>query len=176
MRTPQTSPPWMYAAFAAFGVAFLAIFSWVLLQELFAEWRTTQAEFGVLQQEVKDPHALSLAPPLGTIRQIWLPDIDRVDRCTSCHLGADDAALADAAQPFRTHSGTWLQTHPPDRFGCTVCHGGQGEAITYRDAAHAPIPHWPEPIRPRELIEASCGTCHREREPEGAFLLADGRA
>lgn len=175
MRDPQTASPWMHLAFAGLGLAFLAIFSWVLLQEFFAEWRTTQAEFLALERQVKDPHALSLAARVGGIRQIWLRDIDRVDRCTTCHLGTDDPDFAGAPQPFTTHSGTWLKTHPPDRFGCTVCHGGQGEATNYRDAAHQPIPHWPEPIRPRELIEANCGTCHRERAPDEAFLLAEGR-
>ena len=175
MRTPQTAPRWMHVAFAALGVAFLAIFSWVLLQEFFAEWRTEQAEFRAIQRQVKDPHALSLAAEVGGIRQIWLRDIDRVDRCTTCHLGTDDPDFATAKQPFTTHSGTWLKTHPPDRFGCTVCHGGQGEATNHRDGAHEPIPHWPEPMRPRELIEANCGACHQERAPEEAFLLAEGR-
>jgi cytochrome c2 len=176
MRTPQTAPPRLHLAFAALGVAFLAIFSWVLMQELFAGWRTTQAQFRALERQVKDPHALSLAPPVDGIRQIWLRDLDRVDRCTTCHLGVDDPAFAKAAQPFATHGGAWLTTHPPDRFGCTVCHGGQGEATTYRDAAHQPIPHWAEPMRPRELIEANCGTCHHERQPKEAYLLAEGRA
>lgn len=175
MRRPQSASIRLHAAFAALGAAFLVIFSWVFLKEYLADWRRTQAVFDELQHRVKDPHALSLSPPVGQIRQIWLADIDRVDRCTTCHLGADDAVFVDAAQPFRTHSGGWLQTHPPDRFGCTACHGGQGEATTYRDAAHQPIPHWAEPVRPSELIEANCGACHRERQPRQAFLLATGR-
>ena len=175
MRTPQTTSMRFHLAFAALGVAFFAIFSWVFMQEYFAEWRTTQSAFVQLERTLKDPHALNLAPPTGSIRQVWLPDIDRVDRCTTCHLGVDDQDFEGADQPFTTHSGTWLRTHPPDRFGCTVCHGGQGQATTYRDAAHEPLAFWPEPIRPRELIEANCGTCHRERHPAQAFLLSAGR-
>jgi cytochrome c2 len=176
MRAPQTAPNRLHLAFAALGIAFLGIFSWVFMQEFFAEWRTTQAQFRTLERQVKDPHALSLAAPVDGIRQIWVRDLDRVDRCTTCHLGVDDASFAKASQPLATHSGAWLTTHPPDRFGCTVCHGGQGEATTYRDAAHQRIPHWPEPMRPRELIDANCGTCHREPQPKEAFLLAAGRA
>lgn len=175
MRIRQVAPTWMHLAFAILGVAFLVIFSWVFLKEYLADWRRTQAAFDELQHRVKDPHALSLSPPVGEIRQVWLPDIDRVDRCTTCHLGADDPAFVEAPQPFRTHSGLWMQTHPPERFGCTLCHGGQGEATTYRDAAHRPLAHWAEPVRPGELIEANCGACHRERQPQGAFLLATGR-
>ncbi len=175
MRTAHTAPRWVHIAFAALGVAFLAIFSWVLLQEFFAEWRSEQAEFRAIQRQVKDPHALSLGAEVDGIRQVWLRDIDRVDRCTTCHLGTDDPDFVTAKQPFTTHSGTWLRTHPSERFGCTVCHGGQGEATNYRDAAHAPIPHWPDPVRPRELVEANCGACHRERAPNEAFILAEGR-
>ena len=110
------------------------------------------------------------------LQQIWLPDLDRVDRCTSCHLGIATPERKDAPQPFRAHPGRWLETHRPDRYGCTSCHGGQGEATTHRGAAHEPIPYWPEPMASRELMEARCGTCHRERRPKGTDWLARGRA
>jgi len=165
----------MLQAFTALGVAFLAIFAWVFFKEYFAEWRGYQAEFRRIERRVKDPHALSVAPAADGIRQIWLQDLNRVDRCTTCHLGADDPDFAKASQPFRTHSGDWLATHRPDRFGCTACHGGQGEATTYRDAAHGPIPHWREPVLSQELMEANCGTCHRERQPREVLWLAEGR-
>ncbi|HSB60191.1 MAG TPA: c-type cytochrome [Vicinamibacteria bacterium] len=175
MREPQPTPLGLLRAFSLLGAAFLGIFSWVLLEEYLAEWRKHQAAFQALQRQVKDPHALSLAPRAEGIRQIWLADIDRVDRCTTCHLGADDPDFAKASPPFRTHSGAWLQTHRPDRFGCTVCHGGQGEATRFESAAHRPIPYWPEPMRPPELMEANCGACHRERRPRQVSWLAEGR-
>ena len=175
LKKQQHSPASLHVAFALMGVAFLAIFSWVFLKEYLASWRTTQAQFKKLERQLKDPHTLNLSPFVGGINQIWLPDIDRVDRCTTCHLGEDDASFAAAPQPFTTHSGDWLASHPPDRFGCTVCHGGQGEATTFREAAHQPIAHWPDTMKPRELIEANCGTCHRERQPQDTFLLGEGR-
>jgi mono/diheme cytochrome c family protein len=175
LKTPQSSPPSLHLAFALLGVAFLAIFSWVFLKEYLAPWRTTQSQFRKLELQLKDPHALNLAPFVGGINQIWLPDINRVDRCTTCHLGEDDPAFTEARQPFTTHSGEWLISHPPDRYGCTICHGGQGEATTLLDAAHQPIPYWPDPMRPRELIEANCGTCHRERHPQDTLVLGEGR-
>jgi len=175
LKKPQTSPPFLHISFALLGIAFLAIFSWVFLKEYLAPWRTTQAQFKKLERQLKDPHALDLAPFVGGINQIWLSDINRVDRCTTCHLGEDDPAFVDASQPFTTHSGDWLVSHPPDRFGCTVCHGGQGEATTFQDAAHEPIPFWPDPMRTRELIEANCGTCHLERNPKDTLVLGEGR-
>jgi mono/diheme cytochrome c family protein len=175
LKTPQHSPYSLHVAFALLGLAFLAIFSWVFLKEYLAPWRKTQAQFIKLQQQLKDPHALNLAPFVGGINQVWLRDINRIDRCTTCHLGEDDSAFIAARQPFTAHSGNWLVSHPPDNYGCTVCHGGQGEATTFLDAAHQPIEHWPDPMRPRELIEANCGTCHRERQPRDTLVLGVGR-
>ncbi|MBI4888464.1 MAG: c-type cytochrome [Acidobacteria bacterium] len=175
MRTPQRASVRFHLAFAVLGVTFLAIFSWVFLKEYLAEWRTTQAQFDQLQRRVKDPHALSLAAPLGEIQQIWLPDLNRVDRCPTCHLGIDDPAFVSAPEPYTTHPGAWLRTHAPDRFGCTSCHGGQGEATDFRNAAHQPIPYWSDPMRSPQLIEANCGACHRERRPRQAVWLEKGR-
>lgn len=175
MREPQIPPLRLLRAFTLLSAAFLGIFAWVFLKEYLAEWRKQQAIFRTFERQVKDPHALSLAPRADGIRQVWLADIDRVDRCTTCHLGADDADFAAAPAPFRSHSGSWLQTHRPERFGCTVCHGGQGEATGFRSAAHQPIPHWSEPMRSPELMEANCGSCHRERAPRQATWLAEGR-
>ena len=170
------APLRLHGAFAVLGAAFLAMFAWVFLSEYLAEWRVLQKRFGVLQKTLKDPHALSLAAPTGSIRQIWLPDLDRVDRCPTCHLGIDDPAFTRVPQPFKVHAGRLLDTHPPERFGCTACHGGQGSATTYRDAAHKPIPYWAEPMRSGDLLQANCGACHRERRPPGAPVLEAGRA
>lgn len=175
MREPQLLPLRMQVAFALLGAAFLGIFSWVFLKEYLAEWRSYQAEFRRLEQEVKDPHALSLTPPVDGIRQVWLADLDRVDRCTTCHLGSDDPDFSGAEQPFRTHAGRWLETHRPDQFGCTTCHDGQGEATAFRDASHEPIAHWPRPMSSPELMESNCGACHRERRPRQALWLQRGR-
>src|SRR5512147_205215 len=123
-------------AFAALSVAFLAVFSWVFFHEEGAEWRAAQARFRLIEAQIKNPHQLAQAATVGGIRQVWLPELDRVDRCRTCHLGIDDPAFAGAAAPFTTHPGTWLATHPADRFGCTVCHDGQGQATDYAYAAH----------------------------------------
>src|SRR5512140_983816 len=120
MRDPQIAPTWAHVAFAVLGIAFLAVFSWVYLGEQGAEWRRQQATFRQLQRAVKNPHQLAQAAAVDGLRQFWLPDLGRVDRCTTCHLGIDDAAYAHSPQPFRTHGGTWLTTHPTDRFGCTA--------------------------------------------------------
>jgi len=175
MRDPQTAPPRLHLAFAALGLGFLAIFSWVFFKEQGAEWRSAQARFRKLEATVKNPHQLAQSAGAAGVRQVWLPDLDRVDRCTTCHLGVDDPAFAKAPALFRSHPGTWLTTHPVERFGCTVCHDGQGEATDYAHAAHKPIPGVARAMRPLETIEANCGACHRSLEPRGAPRLAEGR-
>ena len=175
MRDPQRAPASALAAFALLGVAFLAVFSWVYLGEQGAEWRRQQAEFRRLERAVKNPHQLAQAARVDGLRQVWLPDLGRVDRCTTCHLGIDDAAYSRAPQPFRAHGGTWLVAHPVERFGCTVCHEGQGQATDYGNAAHSAIPFVARPMRPLETIEASCGACHRSLDTPDAPGLSAGR-
>ncbi|MBZ5559084.1 MAG: cytochrome c [Acidobacteriia bacterium] len=171
----NTAPPRLHLVFAGLGLAFLVIFSWVLFHEGAAEWRTTQARFRRLETTVKNPHQLAQAAGVGGLRQIWLPDLGRVDRCETCHLGIDDPAFARAPAPFAAHPGTWLSTHPTDRFGCTPCHDGQGQATDYATVAHQPQPFVTRPMRPLETIEANCGVCHRALDPPDAPRLAEGR-
>ena len=164
-------PAQLLWVFAVSSLALLLVMVATVVKERRAEWRRYQSDFARLLDE----EGTRGDEDVG-IRQIWLPDLDRVDRCTNCHLGIADPALPDAPQPFRAHSGPWLEVHRPDRFGCTSCHGGQGEATTYRGAAHEPLPFWSEPMASRELMEARCGACHQERDPPSAYWLARGRA
>lgn len=176
MEVKDPTPGWLHAVFASLGVAFLVIFSWVLFQEEVADWRTTQARFRPIEVSVKNPHQLAESARVGGLRQIWLPLLDRVDRCGTCHLGIDDPAFAVAPQPYSSHPGTWLSTHPMDRFGCTPCHDGDGQATDYRHAAHQPLPFVTRPMRPLETIEANCGVCHRALDAPDAPRLDEGRA
>ena len=67
------------------------------------------------------------------IQQIMTPDLGQIDRCTSCHQGMDSIATPSMQNPFpenpfKSHPGDFLKNHPPDKFGCVICHGGQGIA------------------------------------------------
>ena len=55
------------------------------------EWKYYQSEFRLLvSEELGDVDASQL--PRG-IQQIWVDELDLVDRCTTCHLGTDWAGL-----------------------------------------------------------------------------------
>jgi len=121
------------------------------------------------------------------LQQIWVKELQRVDRCITCHQAMEWKGMENAPHPFRTHPREILQKHPAQQFGCTVCHGGQGYA-TDTEAGHGFVEHWEEPLLGKELrdlylvkdkkalIEMNCNQCHRyEREIKGADYLNRAR-
>jgi mono/diheme cytochrome c family protein len=136
---------------------------------------------------------LDFMAPTIKVLQIILPNVmddvnfirvPKMDRCQTCHLAIDKKGYEKYPQPFTTHPdlNTYLggsSTHPIDRVGCTVCHEGMGQSISFRDAAHMPSnekqkeewaakyhweqPHlWDYPMLPVKMTEASCAKCHRQ--------------
>jgi mono/diheme cytochrome c family protein len=149
---------------------------------------------------------LDFMAPTIKVQQMILPTVyddvnfirvPKMDRCTTCHLAIDKkdapncgaqgqpACYSKYPQPFRNHPNlsTYLggdSPHPIDKIGCTVCHEGMGQSISFRDAAHAPAsekqqeewekkyhweqPHlWDYPMLPTKMTEASCAKCHRQQ-------------
>ncbi len=96
------------------------------------------------------------------MRQIVLPDLKRVDRCVICHVGLEDERMKDMPNPLKTHPGDYLEIHESERFGCTICHDGQGQAINFEDAmAHGHGQYWEKPALLKPFLEANCYRCHR---------------
>jgi len=110
------------------------------------------------------------------LQQIWLRSFDnRVDRCTTCHLGVADTLMTNASEPFRLHPATAHTPGGVDRFGCTSCHGGQGLA-TSRGEAHGTARDAGPPMLPAAYLEAGCGRCHAAETVAEAPTLSRGRA
>lgn len=147
-----------------------ALFVVAMWKDTNREWTSYQRQF--LGRLAKDERR-GLA---GGIQQIVAKDLRRVDRCVTCHLAIDKPQLALGVAPFTAHPGALLESHPPERFGCTVCHGGQGLATEVK-AAHGDVPHWEEPLLRGPLIQASCRQCHGDLHAiqRAAPLLAQGR-
>jgi mono/diheme cytochrome c family protein len=113
------------------------------------------------------------------IEQIVVKDLNRVDRCQTCHLAIDRPGFEDPEkypQPFRTHPklDALLKKHPPEKFGCTICHGGQGPALTVKDA-HGEIHHWAFPLLRDRKVESSCQQCHATVQVSEAPQLTQGK-
>ena len=99
------------------------------------------------------------------------PNLKRVDRCTTCHIAVEDPSYGGYPQPLSYHP--LHEQHPFEKFGCTICHRGQGRATTTAEA-HGNVPHWDEPMLPMEYIQASCGQCHEAADNPAAPELAQG--
>jgi mono/diheme cytochrome c family protein len=136
---------------------------------------------------------LDFMAPTIKIQQLILPNVvddvnfitvAKMDRCGTCHLAIDKKGFEKYPQPFTTHPNlsTYLggdSPHPIDKIGCTVCHEGMGQSVSFRDAAHMPTgekeqeewekkygweqPHlWDFPMLPTKMTEASCEKCHKQ--------------
>ncbi|MEE9181742.1 MAG: c-type cytochrome, partial [candidate division NC10 bacterium] len=115
----------------------------------------------------------------------------RVDRCETCHLGIDRAGFENAPPPFQTHPNreALLGKHPVSRFGCSICHEGQGPALDYEELVDGRIPDtphgfgkeyggsphvlWDFPLLRDEMVQSSCRKCHLGRT-EFATALKKG--
>jgi mono/diheme cytochrome c family protein len=124
-------------------------------------------------------------PKIPKIQQVVLNEFDhnnfdepvaRVDRCESCHAGVNKAGFEDDPEPFTTHPhrDTLLKDHPPEKFGCTPCHEGQGAAVSSVDKAHGDVPHWEHPLRRGKQVQSSCIGCHVDVRVPGAETIAEG--
>lgn len=160
--------------FFLLSVAALVLMLSAIWQASTPTWKNYQHQFFQLEAQ-GEPNAVTKAAVLATppeIHQILLPGLQRVDRCTTCHLGVDDPTMKGAPEPFRYHQG--LGPHIPSKFGCTICHGGQGLATTVKDA-HGDVAFWPDPLLRADYVRASCGRCHKEGDVPGVPELTEGR-
>jgi mono/diheme cytochrome c family protein len=180
--------------FTASVLVFAVLSLYVFKKETQREWIEYQRRFQVMyEQKVKekiadpginsDPLELAkwekqlreITNGRPYLRRVYLPDAGVRDLCTSCHLGIDNPLFADAPEPFRAHPGKMLESHPGEKFGCTICHGGQGTG-TSTHAAHGLEESWLNPLIPDKYIKSTCIGCHETSHGlEGAEEMEAGR-
>ncbi len=180
--------------FYVFNFLILALFVWAAAVDNDREWKTYQKEFKRLEVERlsdalnkapddKDAKfALTLAKGQSlAIKQVFANELNRPDRCTTCHQGYDPLANPTLTTPYKEHpykaAGDDIhKAHVLTKFGCTSCHMGQGLATTVEDA-HGFVEGWEEPMLKGAYIQASCVRCHGNFERlKGAEAAAKGRA
>jgi sulfur oxidation c-type cytochrome SoxX len=166
----------MRAALAFISVAVLAIHAVVFRDQFFAKWQDHQAVYFEEAAKLSDSPAAraALAARRPQIEQTIVRSFgsERVDRCTTCHIAIDDPRFESADQPLRTHPK--IPGHKFETFGCTICHDGQGRAVSAA-AAHEGGEDWPWPMLPKEAIQANCVQCHGEPDWPHAPLVHEGR-
>ena len=94
-----------YAAFTALGVLVGILVIAAYQKDQHREWKYYQQAFK--SEEIKraatpQDRMLAETTPIQ-IRQILLPELQRVDRCTTCHLAVEDASYAGYPQPLSYH-------------------------------------------------------------------------
>lgn len=177
-RTDSPYPGRDRPVLAGVGVLLVAstvVFAWA---DRVHDWRWYQSDFRDLVAEKFGADKAATVP--RGIQQIYVPALQRADRCTTCHQGVSWKGLEGAEQPYGTHPVEPLRHHPVERYGCSICHGGQGWAIDV-DAAHGEVAHWEQPLlsswlgeayslagSKTALMEMNCNLCHRyDRETPG---------
>ncbi len=144
-------------AFAIVSVILMLTLAIAPAKDHFSQWHRYQNGYLSMISDRGDAISLRRRFEPG-IQQIWHPEIGVVDRCETCHEGLKEASLADVTtQPFRKHP---VIPHPLDRYGCTICHRGQGPATTVEEAHDSKLAGV-DPILPARYIESGCGQCHQ---------------
>ncbi len=124
------------------------------------------------------------------IKQIHVKEGDLVDRCESCHLGIreplpikpvnmrnGEREVDESAKAFASHPNPdLLKVHDPERFGCSLCHGGNGRGTVSVEKGHGRYKHWLWPLYYKENTQAGCNQCHKaDRVTQMASVLNDGK-
>lgn len=163
-----------YGWFTFLGLLVTCLVVLAYYKDEYREWKVYQHQF--IKEEIRrasTPQQKAMAESIPVeVRQILLPELRRVDRCTTCHLTVEDPSYGGYPQPLAYHP--MHEQHPFEKFGCTICHRGQGSATTTVDA-HGEVPHWDQPMLPMKYIQASCGQCHDAAENPAAPDLARGQ-
>ncbi len=139
-----------------------------------------------LDNYVMQPLPGLVLPTIPAITQVVVPEFDRsnfdtplarVDRCQSCHVGIDKRGFEDQPNPHKTHPqyDVIMTNHPPELFGCTSCHNGQGVATSSVDIAHGYVQFWEHPLLLGPKMEANCLSCHADMQTVATRNTAVGQ-
>jgi mono/diheme cytochrome c family protein len=163
-----------YPWFTVLGLVVAGLVVVAFYKDQFREWKTWQHAY--IKDELAraanaEQHEAAARLPVE-LKQFVLPELNRVDRCTTCHIAVEDPSYGGFPEPLAYHPNH--AQHPFEKFGCTICHQGQGRATT-REAAHGRVEHWEHPMLPMKFIESACGKCHLPTDVPRAPKLARGR-
>jgi cytochrome c2 len=152
-------------------------FVWVVWDASHEEWHAYQKTYYrlVLDRAQNEAQREWARGQRMEVKQLEPKDVGGIERCMTCHLAVDNPAFEGAPEPFRKHSDL-LESHPPQRFGCVVCHEGEGRAVTTLEA-HGQGEIVAKPLLKGDYLQALCYNCHGEKTlpPEATKAVLRGR-
>lgn len=182
--------------FVGLNFLILALSVWAVVRDDNREWKKYQNEYRRLEigrltdslnkatsAEQKESLALQVRATKrqgNAIKQVLSFELNRADRCITCHQGLDPLANPTlqtpyAEHPYKASNVPAHNTHVLTKYACTSCHMGQGLATTV-EAAHGRIAHWEEPMLSGPYIQASCVRCHGDfKTLKGAEVAKRGK-
>jgi len=196
----------MRLSLAVASIAILVVHGLVFYQQFFHKWENYQTSYFDQARTLAktDAERDALANRSPKIEQIIVTQFgtERVDRCTTCHIGSDDPRFMNAPHPYKTHpfseemgdrqvDGKWERRHKFSDIGCTVCHDGQGRGLQ-EFYAHGEDHFWTEPmlgyvtqetwkaeykekLKGKEYMQANCAQCHTEKDFKATPDVNKGR-
>lgn len=136
------------------------------LDEITSEIMMYSERIGLYTNAVDNAHEkyekLRKKRPELQVHQVHLKDINKADRCMSCHVGINKEESVSEEQPYAGHPmrEVYLGNHPPEYFGCMLCHEGQARSNTGVEEAHGEVEFWLTPMYRGKATQSSCIKCH----------------
>lgn len=155
----------LYFYFSLSAILCLLVLAIAPIKSTFREWKKYQKQYYQSEAnsiEFPEVKKRILNTPLE-IKQIVLKELNRVDRCMTCHISIEDPRYSENEHPLKSHPGDILLQHSVEKFGCTVCHEGQGQATSVH-AAHGETEWWNRPLLPGDYVFGTCGQCHTDAQ------------
>ncbi|MCP4642586.1 MAG: c-type cytochrome [bacterium] len=162
-----------YRLLALFLVIACGLLAASIHQAMQADWQSYQKDY-YKQLSVEDYQIEVVQQNVTTPKGVL------IDRCATCHIGANNEDAADFDQPLKAHPpiapGMATNLHDLSKWGCTVCHDGNGRGLDETDA-HGHLAHWTMPLLTGHMVQANCTKCHMttDRDLKGADYLNRGR-
>lgn len=155
----------LFAICSLLVLFFLGVF---VYQDATAEWKGYQSTYYEKLARLTNNPEIAKTPLKVT--QVWNKSLDRADRCTTCHVGVSNPAFKNEPQPYKTHPDFpgYMASHPFEKFGCTICHEGDGQAVTV-EKTHGVVRHLDRQLRTAPYIQAACSKCHYELYSEDLY-------